>query len=167
MSHGEIDPAQFRHVLARYATGVVVVSTCVDGVDHAMTANSFTSVSLAPALVLVCVDRGSRFHEAVTATTRWAVSILSAESEPQAAWFAQRGRPLAGQFAGVASMRGPISGALLVSGALAHLECRTHASFPGGDHDILVGRVESLSPADDREPLLYYRHHFRRLGAGQ
>lgn len=167
MSDVEIDPAQFRHVLARYATGVVVVSTCVGGVDHAMTANSFTSVSLDPALVLVCVDRGSRFHEAVMATSSWAVSILAADSEPQAAWFAQRGRPLADQFAGVASRRGPTSGALLVAGALVHLECRTHAVFPGGDHDILVGRVESMSPADEREPLLYYRHRFRRLGSGQ
>lgn len=163
MIQGEFDTAQFRSVLARYVTGVVVVSACVDGVDHAMTANSFTSASLEPPLVLVCIDRESRFHEAVAATDSWAVSVLAADAEDTARWFARRGRPLAGQFDQVAASRGGVSGAMLVDGALAHLECRTERMFPGGDHDILLGRVRSLAVDTDSEPLLFYRHGFRRM----
>ncbi len=163
MTEGEFDAATFRGVLARYVTGVVVVSTCVEGIDHAMTANSFTSVSLDPPLVLVCVDRESRFHEAVIATDAWAVSVLGADAEPTARWFARRGRPLFGQFAHIAASRGAASGALLIDGAVAHLECRTEQLFPGGDHDILLGRVEALAVDTDSEPLVFYRHRFRGI----
>ena len=67
---GVVDTAVFRQVMGRYATGVAVVTCVQDGFDHAMTANSFTSVSLEPPLVLVCVENDSRFHEAITAVDR-------------------------------------------------------------------------------------------------
>lgn len=159
------DPVEFRRVLARYATGVVVVSVCVDGVDHAMTANSFTSVSLDPALVLVCVERRARFHEAVVGASAWAVSILGGRSRDAASWFATRGRPLRGQFTGYATTRGASSGALMLDEALGRLECTTEAVHPGGDHDILVGRVRTIELLDDdsaaASPLIYFRHGFR------
>lgn len=160
-----LDPtsaADFRKVMAAYATGVVVVTLHVDGVDHAMTANSFTSVSLEPPLVLVCVERASRFDEALAACDgRWAVSILAAEQEPAARWFATKGRPLEGQFDRVPHRRGA-SGAMLIDGALAHLECRTEAVHATGDHDILVGLVESMSVSDEPgSPLLYFGSSFR------
>ena len=160
-----LDPssaADFRKVMAAYATGVVVVTLQVDGVDHAMTANSFTSVSLDPPLVLVCVERASRFDEALSACDgRWAVSILSAANEAAARWFATKGRPLEGQFASVPHRRGN-NGAMLIDGALAHIECRTEAVHPAGDHDILVGRVEGMTvAAQPGEPLLYFASSFR------
>ena len=84
-----------------------MVTTRADGVDHAMTANSFTSVSLDPLLALVCVERDSRFHSAVLAAGTWAVSFLPEGQEATARWFATRGRPLDGQFDQVPTRRGP------------------------------------------------------------
>lgn len=161
-----LDPAdggQFRSVLARYATGVVVVSANAGGIDHAMTANSFASVSLAPPLVLVCVERDSRFHGAVMSAGAWGVSILAAGDRAAARWFATRGRPLAGQFAGYEVVRGELTGAALLADSLGRLECRTEAVHRGGDHDILVGLVVGLDLPDghdDAAPLLYFRHGF-------
>lgn len=166
-----LDPAdgdQFRSVLARYATGVVVVSATSGGFDHAMTANSFTSVSLAPPLVLVCVERDSRFHAAVLAAESWGVSILSDASRPAARWFATKGRPLAGQFANYDVIRGELTGAPLLVDALGCLECMTVDVHRGGDHDILVGQVVGLQRpevADEAAPLLYYRHGFGTMAA--
>jgi len=159
------DPVEFRRVLARYATGVVVVSACANGVDHAMTANSLTSVSLRPPLVLLCVDRRARFHEAIMQAGSWAVSILGGKSRDAASWFATRGRPLRGQFAGYSTSRGALSGALMLDDALGRMECDTEAVHPGGDHTIVVGRVRILDLLDDdtgsSPPLIYYRHGFR------
>ena len=73
-----VAPDDFRLVMSRFATGVTVVTCVQDGFDHAMTANSFTSVSLEPALVLVCVENDSRFHEAISSVDRWSVSVLEA-----------------------------------------------------------------------------------------
>lgn len=159
------DPVEFRRVLARYATGVVVVSVNAGGVDHAMTANSFTSVSLEPPLVLLCVDRRARFHDAVLSQPQWAVSILGGRSRDAASWFATRGRPLRGQFTGYPTTRGEASGALMLDDAMGRMECRTEAVHPGGDHVILVGRVVTLELREDERsvgaPLIYYRHGFR------
>lgn len=163
------DPVEFRRVLARYATGVVVVSVNAGGVDHAMTANSFTSVSLEPPLVLLCVDRRARFHDAVLGQPHWAVSILGGRSRDAASWFATRGRPLRGQFTGYPTTRGEVSGALMLDDAMGRLECRTEAVHPGGDHVILVGRVVTLELREDERspgaPLIYYRHGFRSPAA--
>lgn len=168
----ELSPADalaFRKVMAHYATGVVVISTNSNGVDHAMTANSFTSVSLEPPLVLACIDRKSRFHEAVIGQQHWAVSILPDTARDEATWFATRGRPLAGQFAGFATQRNKISGALTLKSAMASIECVTYGVHPGGDHDILVGKVVGMRLPKSKaaaSPLLYYRHSLRSLMDG-
>lgn len=141
--------------------------TCrVDDVDHAMTANSFTSVSLEPLLVLVCVERNSRFHEAIVASDRWAVSILPRDAESTSRWLATKGRPLDGQLDSVAHHTGPETGAALLDGALASLECRTEVRHVAGDHDIVVGRVlaiETEQVDDPQDPLLYFRRTYRGL----
>ena len=85
-----------------------------------------------------------------------------ADAEPTARWFARQGRPLADQFAHVAASRGAVSSALLIDGAVAHLECRTEQTFPGVT-DILLGRVEALAVDTDSEPLVFYRHRFRGI----
>lgn len=157
--------ADFRTAMGRFATGVTVVTATLDGVDHAMTANSVTSVSLHPLLVAVCVDRTTRFHEAVMGAEGWAVSILGAEEAELARWLAIRGRPLAGQLDGVAHHRGAASGAVLLDPALAALECRPYAAYPGGDHSIVVGRVVAVHAPEGPlpDPLLYYERHYTQL----
>lgn len=160
-----VDETGFRDAMARFATGVAVVTCRVDGTDHAMTANSFTSVSLDPPLVLFCVDEDSRFHEVVTRAETWAVSILAEHQAGRARWFATSSRPLPGQFDSTPTRRGGLSGALLLEGALATVECRAHAQHPAGDHTILVGEVLGLSVDDpDGRPLLWFGHGFRTVG---
>ncbi len=154
----------FREAFSRFATGITVVTCQVDGVDHAMTANSFTSVSLDPLLVLVCIERDSRFHDAMSATDDWSVSILAHSAESVARWLATKGRPLQGQLDAVPHSRGERTGAALINEALATMECRTFASYPAGDHDVVLGEVLAVSViADEIEPLLYYRRRYRTL----
>lgn len=154
--------AEFRAAMSRFATGVTIVTATVDGVDHAMTASSFVSLSLEPPLVLVCVERESRFHEAITAVEHWGVSVLGEDQVDCARWFATRGRPLEGQLDRVAHHRGE-AGVALIDGAIAQVECRTVEHHPAGDHDIVIGEVLTLSSGEG-SPLMYFRGHYRALG---
>lgn len=159
-SGGTVDRRAFRDALGRFASGVTVVSTVLDGTDHLMTASAFCSVSLEPPLVLVCSHRTSRFHDAVLASGRWGVSILDQDGCEASAWFADRGRPLEGQLDGIAHHRGA-AGVPLLDDALAWLECTTHAVHDGGDHSILVGAVTAAAVREaGDDPLLYYRSHY-------
>ncbi len=154
----------FRKVMSRFATGVVVVTCVQDGFDHAMTANSFTSVSLEPPLVLVCVENDSRFHEAISHTQGWAVSVLEQSQRGRARWFSTRGRPLVGQFDSTPTHRSQLSGSLQLDDALVTLDCRTVAVHAAGDHDIVVGEVLRMSlPGPEGDPLVYFRSQFRTL----
>lgn len=155
-----VDTSTFRGALSRFASGVTVVSTVLDGTDHAMTASAFTSVSLDPPLVLVCSHKTSRFHEAVLETGFWAVSILAEEGLAASAWFANRGRPLEDQLQGIAFHRAT-SGAALLDESLSWLECTTEATYDGGDHTVLIGAVTGAAVRDIvDDPLLYYRSHY-------
>jgi flavin reductase (DIM6/NTAB) family NADH-FMN oxidoreductase RutF len=162
-------PEQFRRAAGFLANGITVVTTRWDDVDHAMTANSFTTVSLEPVLVLVCAERQTRFHDAVLLSGSWAVSILDARAREAAVWFATKGRPLAGQLDHVAYTRGPETGAAVLGSSLAVVECVTTATHDGGDHTIVVGQVvsvdvPSVERADALGPLIYYRSGYRSLG---
>jgi flavin reductase len=156
-----IESAEFRATMSRFATGVTVVTTTVDGIDHAMTASSFVSLSLDPPLVLVCVERDSRFHDAITAAQMWGVSVLAEDQRDCARWFATRGRPLEGQMEHVAHHRGE-TGVALIEGALGWVQCRTVETFQGGDHDIVIGEVIHLDHQEGA-PLLYFRGDYRAL----
>jgi flavin reductase len=161
-----VTPDALREAASRFATGITVVC-CVDaeGVDHAMTASSFVAVSLDPLLVSVCVERDSRFHDGLSRSDGWAVSLLPTGDEPAARWFATRGRPLPDQLRHLQHHRGPQTRAAIADDALAALECRSWASYPGGDHDIVVGEVVGIELAEQvGEPLLYYRRGFRSAG---
>ncbi|MDN5715757.1 MAG: flavin reductase family protein [Janibacter sp.] len=155
-----VAPTSLRHAMAHFATGVTVVTTLEDGHDHAMTANSVTSVSLEPPLVLVCVRQDTGWHDAVVSSGVWGVSILPEAGRPAATWLSTGGRPLYGQLSGIAHHRGEL-GVALVDDALATLECRTTALHEAGDHTIVVGEVMS-SQADARrdDPLIYYRSRY-------
>lgn len=125
-----------------------------------MTANSLTSVSLEPPLVLVCVRQDSGWHEAVISSGIWGVSLLPVSGRPAASWLSTGGRPLYGQLAQIPHHRGEL-GVALVDDALATLECRTRDLHEAGDHTIVVGDVVS-SRADARrdDPLVYYRSRY-------
>lgn len=162
-----VDPAAFRHAAGRFATGITIISAHTGGIDHAMTATAFTSVSLEPLRVLFCAEKIARFHDAVLASGTWGVSVLNAESEKAARWLATRGRPLEGQLDAFRHHPGPVTGAPILDDALAALECRTTAVHDGGDHSIIVGEVLAVSePNPGGEPLLYYGSRYRRLRDG-
>ena len=161
---GSVDEAIFRRAVAQFASGVTVVTTRVGTIDHAMTASAFTSVSLDPLRVLVCVDQDARFRDAVLESGFRGVSILADDNRRAADWFAIKGRPLVGQLDQVDHHRGS-TGAALIDGALAYLECHTVAVYEGGDHDIVLGSVVgAVEGARDAEPLLYHRSHYVRPG---
>ena len=161
-----LDVLDYRRVVGRFATGVTVITTRVDGEQHAMTCNSFTSVSLQPVLVLFCAEKIARFHDAVLSTGTWAVSVLAQGQEDVSRRFAVRGRPLEDQFAGLPHSVGPVTGAAVVDGALASLECRTVSTTDAGDHTVLIGEVLGLGvPDPDGDPLLYYEGRYRAFRA--
>lgn len=157
-----VPDAEFRRVLGSFATGVAVVTCVADGIDHAMTANAVSSVSLRPPLILVSVARTARFWEAIHATRQWSVSLLTAAARDHAAWFATSGRPLQGQLDRVPHHRGA-HGIALLDQSLAWLECRTYQVVPAGDHDIVIGEVESLRMGADDPALLYWHSTYRAL----
>jgi flavin reductase (DIM6/NTAB) family NADH-FMN oxidoreductase RutF len=152
--------------VARFATGVCVVSTVHDGLDHAMTANAFASVSLDPPLVLVCVDHQARFHEAIVTSGTWGVSVLDASAKGISTWLSTRGRPLQGQLDRAPHHRGAHTGVALLDQALSWLECRTEQIVAAGDHSIVVGRVLSshLRPEEDEGALVFFRSAYRDIG---
>ena len=159
-----MDQRQFRRVASRFTTGICVAATRHLDIDHAMTVSAFNSVSLDPLLVLVCVEKITRFHEAVLGSGLWAVSVLSDDSEDIARWFAEKARPTDGQMADYACRPGPVTGMPVIERAMAVIECRTRAVYDGGDHDILLGEVVGLwSDPLPRSPLLYFEGGYRQL----
>lgn len=160
----EADPWDYRRAIGRFASGVTVVSTFAGGHDHAMTANSLTSVSLDPVLVLVCVELDSRWWEAVEEAGVWGISVLPADARGAAEWLSSPGRPLIGQLDRVPHHRGEHTGVALLDGALATLECRTDTAHPAGDHAIVVGRVLGVHTPDRAQPaLVHYRGRYGEL----
>ena len=157
-----LDALEYRRVVGRFATGVTVVTSTMNGGHHAMTCNSFTSVSLDPVLVLFCPEKVARFHDVVLSSGEWAVSVLGQSQEAASRLFARRGRPLEDQFAGVAHSYGPLTGAVVLDGALASLECRTVSTVDAGDHTVVIGEVLGLGVPDPAaDPLLYYEGRYR------
>lgn len=151
-----------RRVLSTFATGVTVVATGGPQ-PHAMTANSFTSVSLDPPLVLICVARTAHMHERILAERAFAVSVLSGEQEPVARHFADRRRGTgAGQFDGIASFPGRHTGAPLISGALAWAECSLWNAYDGGDHTVFLGLLLAAHDRTAQEALVFLRGRYTR-----
>jgi flavin reductase (DIM6/NTAB) family NADH-FMN oxidoreductase RutF len=155
-----LDPDSFRSVLGRFASGVTVVTTHdAERRDVGMTVSAFSSVSLRPPLVQVCVDRAASMYDALCAAERFGVSILAAEQEALSRRFAAVDSMH--RFEGLGYERGE-SGVVLLDDALAHLECRLVAQHPAGDHTIFLGEVERATARDAR-PLLYYRGGYAQL----
>jgi flavin reductase (DIM6/NTAB) family NADH-FMN oxidoreductase RutF len=155
-----VDSAMLRRAFGSFATGVTVV-TVGGETPHGMTANSFTSVSLDPPLVLVCVDRGALMHKVLADVGSFAVSILAAHQEAAARHFANQWRPLGlAQFDKVDWRPGRRTGAPLINGALAHFECELWRTYDGGDHTIFIGNLVSLDRAPGQEALLFFQGRF-------
>jgi flavin reductase (DIM6/NTAB) family NADH-FMN oxidoreductase RutF len=162
---------EFKAAMSRLTAGVVLV-TAYDpedgprGEDVGMTATAFLSVSLDPPMVLVSVRSGSRMDELLERRPLWAASLLSEAQRQTAGRFAMKGR-LSDRllFQDLPHRRGEATGAPLVEGALATLECRTEQRVEAGDHTLVIARVltTSLSAGGTAGPLAYYRGRYRAL----
>ena len=158
MSDERVDPLAFRRVMAHFPTGVSVVTTDEDGKRHRMTANSVTSVSLDPVMLLVCLAREARTAGAVKRCGRFAVNLLRDDQEHLSRRFAQAGGD---HFAGLDVVDGP-EGIPLVPGAIAHVVCRVSDIVPAGDHDVVFGEVEDCR-VNGGNPLLFFLGGYRSL----
>lgn len=154
------DEAEFRRVLGHLPTGVTVVTARTEtGEPRGLTANAVTSVSLAPPLILVCVETTSDTHDSIERAGAFAVSVLPADAESLARRFATYAAE--DKFDGVAH-HDEVTGAPVLERACSWMDCRVWATYPGGDHTIFVGEVLA-GDAVDESPLIYYRGGYGRL----
>lgn len=157
---GVVRPDQLRAALRHFATGITVLTAGRD-TPQGMTANSFTSVSLSPPLVLVCVNRASVVHQAVLDHGSFAVSVLSGSQEYVARYFADHSRPRGrAGFDIVGWSPGRGTGAPLIHGALAWIECALAAVYEGGDHSIFLGSVLASEHGSAADALLFFGGEF-------
>ena len=154
-----ISSDQFRRVMGNFATGITVVTTR-DRYDNAygLTVNSFTSVSLDPVLVLVCLDNKLSGLQAFKDSKHFGISILSEHQEDLSRMFAKKDleRPASIYFEGKL-------GIPLLKNSIAVLECETVEVYAGGDHQIFLGEVQNGELLHPDHPLLYFRGKYERL----
>ncbi len=151
-----IGPAAMRRAMGQFASGVTVITTLTeDGTPTGCTVSAFSSLSLSPPLVLVCIDAGRFMHQQLSTAPGFVVNVLSAEQSNVAMTFA---RPSQDRFRGVNTHRGRRD-IPLVDGAIAHIQCDRHDVLSGGDHAIIIGRVHDVRVSEG-EPLLYAKGAF-------
>ncbi len=155
-----VDDAQFKLAMSHFASGVTVVTTEHEGTPYGMTVASFASLSLNPPLVLVCIEKAVKTHDALAGAQQFGVSILAQSQAELSGRFASK--KIDDKFAGVSTTPGESLGVPLLDGAICAIECRVHSQLPGGDHTIFVGEVMSVRAADDA-PLVYFRSGYRQL----
>lgn len=152
-----VDALAFRDAMGRFATGVAVVTTADGGVPFGMTVNSLASVSLDPCMLLVCPRKGSATGEAIKRSGVFAVNILGEDQQD-----------LCMRFVGEDARRfdelelgEDVRGVPLLRGSLAHISCELDAIHPGGDHDIVVGKVTDCQ-LETGDPLIFHGGQFCR-----
>lgn len=149
----------FRRACGQFATGVAIAGVAdAEGRPHAITVNSFTSVSLEPPLVLICLGHQAAPIQVFRDASYFGISILSAGQQDVSerfAWFADD------RFEATRWSRGP-NGSPLIDGAIATLECSINRWFPAGDHDVFIGEVRTAQ-VFARDPLLYFAGNYCRF----
>lgn len=151
------DSMAFRRALGQFATGVTVVSLATEDGVHGMTANSFTSVSLDPPLILVCVGKSNKTHSLIQEQERFAVNILAEDQVDVSNWYAgRRDNEVSPDW------NLDIAGSPVLMGAVAWLDCRLAFAYDGGDHTIYVGQVDQFD-VQGGSPLLFHQGRYGAL----
>ncbi|WOX05915.1 flavin reductase family protein [Microbulbifer pacificus] len=154
-----VEPLQLRQVFGQFATGVTIITTSNEaGEPVGMTASSFNTVSLDPALILWCIGKNTGCFDAFNRCEHFAIHVLNEEQESLSSLFARRG---VDRFAGL-DYEINEQGVPLLNEFCARLQCSVAARYEGGDHLIMVGRVEAMH-TQDHEPLLFHRGHYARI----
>jgi flavin reductase len=159
-----VDASTFRQAMGSFPTGVTVVTVACDGGDmHGMTVNSFSSVSLDPMLVMVCLGETSRGLGLIERAGAFVVNVLSAGQRDISRWFASRQRPVgSAMFDEVPFEPGVTGGPVLVE-AVASFDCRLRRSHRAGDHAIVLGEVVALVHRPQLEPLVFHAGTYKAL----
>jgi 3-hydroxy-9,10-secoandrosta-1,3,5(10)-triene-9,17-dione monooxygenase reductase component len=152
-----IDPALFRAVLGRWASGVTVITALDGGEPVGMAASSFTSLSLEPAFVLFCAAHNASAWPRIQRTRAFCVNILASDQELVSRQMAGKGD----RFADI-TWTAAVTGSPVIDGVLGWIDCRVEAEHDGGDHVIVVGRVEAMGFTDGA-PLMYFRGGYHSL----
>ncbi len=159
MSSAAVSPELFRRACALFPTGVAVLTTrASDGTPHGLTVNAFCSLSLAPPLILVAIDRACGFLEMFEKAERFAINFLSEDQQDLSVRFSQLPE---GRFAGVSWTEGA-EGVPLIDGAIGSIECRTTQVIDAGDHRALIGEVVGASVGEG-DPLVFFRSGYADL----
>lgn len=156
MSHAPnevMDSREFRNIVGNFATGVTVITTKIKGTPIGFTANSFTSLSLEPKLVLFNIDKGSSNYDAFMDTDHFAVNILAHDQMDVSKQFAQKD---VDRFAGI-DYEEKVTGSPVLTGTLAYLDCKVANRYDGGDHTIIIGEVVDGKETSEKEPLIFYK----------
>ena len=155
------DALRLRRVYGHFATGVAVVAASAGGITNGLTANAVASISIEPPLVMVSVAHSSNTHGLIEQAGQFVINILAEDQEEIARRFADN-RP--GKFDRLDWIPAAGSGAPILAGVLAHMECKVYDSLSHGDHTIFIGEVLNSSHADpDRRPLIFFRSEYVRL----
>jgi flavin reductase len=159
-----LNPTDFRKAMGCFATGVTIITVDLDGGIHGMTANAFSSVSLDPPLVLVCVDKRAMTHTHLHAKKRFGINILCENQRVISDYYARpdRTHERAEAEAGARFDR-TSHGTPVLHGSLAYLECRLHSAEVAGDHTIFIAEVEDVVVREG-DPLLFFRGKYRKVG---
>ena len=158
-----LNQADFRKAMGSFATGVTVITIDQEGEIHGMTANAFTSVSLDPMLVLVCVDHRARTHAHLHARKRFGVNVLASHQRPISEYYAKTTAKHQHAEEAGARFERTSHGTPVLQEALAYLECKLHSAQDAGDHTIFIGEVEEVVVRDGN-PLTYFRGKYRHVG---
>jgi len=160
-----LDQETFCRAVGCFATGVTVITVDYKGEVQGMTANAFTSTSLDPLLVLVCVDQKARTHAHLQARKRFGINILSEHQRRISEHYAQPERdPACAEQEAGAKFERTEHGTPVLQGALAYLECRLQTAEDAGDHTIFIAEVEEVVVRSG-QPLLYFQSRYRKVGA--
>jgi flavin reductase (DIM6/NTAB) family NADH-FMN oxidoreductase RutF len=157
----EFTSKDFRAAVGAFATGVTVVTTRGEEHAYGMTANAFSSVSLDPPLVLVCVMANSEGSRHIQQNGCFAVNILHLDQEPLSRYFASRDRPKGRDAFREVPHRTAASGSPILEGAICYLDCRLHADHDAGDHQIFIGEVLDLDFDPEGKPLLFHSGRYK------
>lgn len=150
---------EFRRAMGSFASGVTIVtSKCEDNELRGLTVSAFSSVSLEPPLVLICLDHRCSLHGQLKEGLYFAVNVLAEDQQDLSNKFASRDP---NRFSGINLTEG-VTGSPLIEGAIAHIECRVVYAYPGGDHTIYVGEVEATT-INDNKPLAYFRGNYAQI----
>jgi flavin reductase (DIM6/NTAB) family NADH-FMN oxidoreductase RutF len=153
-----VDDAEFKLALSHFASGITVVTTEWEGTPYGMTVASFASLSLRPPLILVCIEKSVKSHEAIAGAKKFAVNVLAARQADISNRFASK---IDDRFTGVEWANGSL-GVPLIANALVTIECKLREQLPGGDHSIFVGEVIATAVREG-QPLLYFRGGYREM----